>query len=1186
MDDGGLIMGEFLTDEQRAAAELYLDTMEEGASARGAALFTEGAVLKLWATDDEDLYTAEVLGGSIYTQRLSFRKKKWTCSCTCPVLANCKHCYAAILHLSESDDGLLDPPRKVGEEKKPAKKGKKDGDSFAEIVAGKLERELKGAEHAFAEEVERIFAQFSRAKEVAGLALKDFLGREVLRNQEAHELWPEPPEDVWQAWLYLAHFMHSKKRPLPVFLGAITRDEEVQALVAPWERQREVERWSRWLTNSLEQPARRPSVEFRVRITSKAVHLEMRRDGRGEYVPAKLTGLGKLDREVAAGECEIDVASREVMRAFRPYGTLVPSQTWAEPEVGNMIGNLLRTPGIEERVLTPGGQPFTRSAEKLCWALEPAENEQGSYRFRLVRPDGTVAPPMLITLDGPQPFYVAETEIFETEPLHGLPTNPATPATIPAQVVESDDGVALLERLALPMPPRLADRVTTLRASAVLSCALEDYPYGGGEHLVVHAHADFGTDEGNEQYMRDGWIVMSDGKREGKKNSIVRRDRSALEAVPDLLAGLGVKWNATETYWDRVAGRKFAEWFPEWLQQVPANVSLRLDPQLDTFRTGAVLAAVKLDVQEAGVDWFDLRVALDVADTTLTKADIKLLLESRGQFVRLKGKGWRRLDFQMGEGDEERLADLGLSSQDFSPEPQRLHALQLAGRAAAKLLPKERVLQIQKRVTEIQTRVVPPLPAAIHAELRPYQISGFHFLAYLASNNFGGILADDMGLGKTLQTLTWLAWLRELPAFTGKPSLVVCPKSVMDNWRSESARFMPGLRVAHWRSGTSVDAVEALIKNSDLLVVNYPSLRLIEKQLTSRTWHVVILDEAQAIKNPDSQTAKAACKLPADYRLALSGTPIENRLLDLWSIMGFAMPGVLGTKAYFQRTFDAKNDPFARRRLTARVRPFVLRRTKKEVAKDLPDRIEEDLSVELEGEQLALYRAELKRARSALLMLKTNKELDKERFNILTSLLRLRQICCHPALVGKTSKKPDVNDSAKLSALMDVIEPLIGEGHKVLVFSQFVTMLEIIQKEVVSREWPHFMLTGQTEERGELVKNFQESEGAAVFLISLKAGGFGLNLTAASYVVLFDPWWNPAVENQAIDRTHRIGQTSTVIAYRLLAKDTIEEKIRQLQRHKSTLASDVLGEENFTSALSLEDFRFLLGGDDDPEAQE
>jgi SNF2 family DNA or RNA helicase len=285
------------------------------------------------------------------------------------------------------------------------------------------------------------------------------------------------------------------------------------------------------------------------------------------------------------------------------------------------------------------------------------------------------------------------------------------------------------------------------------------------------------------------------------------------------------------------------------------------------------------------------------------------------------------------------------------------------------------------------------------------------------------------------------------------------------------------------------------------------------------------------------------------------------------------MPGVLGNRSRFSKDFDQKGDPHARRRLGARVRPFVLRRTKNEVAKDLPERIEEDRLCEMEGEQAKLYSAELKRARSALLKIKTTAELDKARFNILTSLLRLRQICCHPALVRP---KAENDESAKLAALLDIIEPLMEEGQKVLVFSQFVNMLEMIREELASRGWKHLILTGETEDRGALVKEFQETEESAVFLISLRAGGSGLNLTAASYVVLFDPWWNPAVENQAIDRTHRIGQKNTVIAYRLIVKESIEEKIRRLQTQKSALAEDILGEEAFARTLTLEDFQFLL----------
>lgn len=394
----------------------------------------------------------------------------------------------------------------------------------------------------------------------------------------------------------------------------------------------------------------------------------------------------------------------------------------------------------------------------------------------------------------------------------------------------------------------------------------------------------------------------------------------------------------------------------------------------------------------------------------------------------------------------------------------------------------------------------------------------------------------------------------------------------MDNWRSEAERFCSPLRVRLWQ-GEGADALESARAQADLIVLNYAQLRNLSPQISQYHWQVVVLDEAQYIKNPDSQTAQIARTLKADHRLALTGTPIENRLLDLWSIFAFVMPGVLGNRAHFARLHNQQDDPFARRRLASRVRPFLLRRTKSQVAQDLPDRTEEDLACEMEGEQQSLYRAELKRAQQLLLNVNTQKELNQQRFNFLTSLLRLRQICCHPALVSDQLRKAD---SAKLHAFLDLIEPLMDEGHKVLVFSQFVTMLDILRETVNERQWPHFYLAGDTENRGALVNQFQTAKGAATFLISLKAGGFGLNLTAANYVVLFDPWWNPAVEMQAIDRTHRIGQTSKVIAYRLLIKNSIEQKIRQLQQAKAALAQDILGEEAFSQSLSLDDFRFLL----------
>jgi SNF2 family DNA or RNA helicase len=606
---------------------------------------------------------------------------------------------------------------------------------------------------------------------------------------------------------------------------------------------------------------------------------------------------------------------------------------------------------------------------------------------------------------------------------------------------------------------------------------------------------------------------------------------------------------------------------------------------LASLREGSVVGRleVRLEESDAGIDWFDLSTAVSVTDQTLSPEELSLLMKTSGKWVRLEGKGWRRLEFSLSQSDEQALADLGIGRAQIAAGKQRFHALQLARLVGSdqSMVRGDQVERIRDRLDRIQTVVQPGVPTEIHATLRPYQVEGFQFLSYLSMNGFGGILADDMGLGKTLQTLSWIAWLRSVRGMTEKV-LVVCPKSVQENWSTEVSRFLPGLRVKVWR-GNEVGGM-SMDEPVDLHVIGYAQLRSHEESLKRINWGAVILDEAQAIKNPSSQTARAACALQTRHRLALSGTPIENRLLDLWSIFAFAMPGILGTRSQFVRQFDAKEDALARRRLAARTRPFVLRRTKKEVARELPDRVEEDLLVELEGDQALLYRAELKRARAALLNANTQEQLDSLRFHLLTSLLRLRQICCHPRLVGflgdsSTSESrvetPGM-ESSKVAALVELLEPLMQEGQKVLVFSQFTGVLEILEECFTALDWPVFKLTGKTEDRGDLVSSFQSQVGPGVFLISLKAGGFGLNLTAASYVVLFDPWWNPAVEAQAIDRTHRIGQKQTVFAYRLIVKGTIEEKIRELQRRKGAIAKDILGEEGFAQALTLSDFQFLL----------
>jgi SNF2 family DNA or RNA helicase len=696
-----------------------------------------------------------------------------------------------------------------------------------------------------------------------------------------------------------------------------------------------------------------------------------------------------------------------------------------------------------------------------------------------------------------------------------------------------------------------------------------------------------------ERWINEAWVPSVKSGALSKDKDLIRLERSAPRALIPPLEQAGFKWDYHSQRWQLRLTKKFPETFVTFLQALPPETRIELGGELASFQNAEVAGRIRLQASEAEMDWFDLRVIVDVDDATLTPEEIKLLLDAKGKWVRLENKGWKKLAFTLSEEEDQELARLGLTPHQLTSEPQRMHALQLADKAARRFLPEEACERIERRASELQARVTPEVPAGITAALRPYQRDGFHFLAYLSTNRFGGILADDMGLGKTLQTLAWIEWLRETrntergarnqeragtPATEAgqeapnpHPSLVVCPKSVADNWHAEAARFLPGLKVKAWPAGELQDLPQRLAE-ADLHVINYSQLRSVGDALVGARFLAVVLDEGQYIKNPASLTAQIARKLRAEHRLILSGTPIENRLLDLWSLMSFAMPGALGNRAEFGRLYDAKGDPFARQRLSARVRPFLIRRTKAQVARELPDRIEEDLFCELEGEQKTLYRAELKRAQAMLLGIKTAAALNQQRFHFLTSLLRLRQICCHPRLVKPDSKAA----SAKVEALLETLEPLMDEGQKVLVFSQFVELLDLLRGEVKRRKWKHWYLAGDTEHRGDLVREFQAAEGGGVFLISLKAGGFGLNLTASSYVILFDPWWNPAVENQAIDRTHRIGQTQKVIAYRLLIKDSIEEKIRALQRQKKGLAEDVLGEEKFAQSLSLEDLRYLL----------
>ena len=613
------------------------------------------------------------------------------------------------------------------------------------------------------------------------------------------------------------------------------------------------------------------------------------------------------------------------------------------------------------------------------------------------------------------------------------------------------------------------------------------------------------------------------------------------------------------------------------------------DDVVESLLADPVKASIRFEVDPLGIDWFDLRIVVNVEGADLTQEQIRTLVAARGGFVRLTGGKWMRLEIDMDEDQKDAVHRLGLDPFDLTGAEHRMHAMQLADpsmQVAFDPLAWERICE---RAAALQAVVKPELPANLQATLRPYQIEGFHFLSYLATNGFGGILADDMGLGKTVQSICWLLWLRSLPGNAKRPSLVVCPKSVIDVWAAEVEKFAPGLKVKVSCAGNddatgaggeeAVEASGAAVVpandngGADIVVINYAQMRIQAETLQATRWLAIILDEGQQIKNPDSKAARVSRAILADHRLVLTGTPIENRLLDLWSLMAFAMPGVLGQRAYFSKNFDRRKDADAQQRLASRLRPFLLRRTKRQVAQDLPPRTEEDVFCSMEGVQRQLYEGELKRIQRVLLGIEKPADLQKNSFVILQGLMRLRQICCHPALIDPAHAN---EESAKMNALFYLLDQLHEEGHKVLVFSQFVSMLDIIRARLVAENRPFSYLTGQTKDRRGVIDHFQRTTDPDVFLLSLKAGGSGLNLTAASYVILYDPWWNPAVENQAIDRTHRIGQTQKVIAYRLLMRDSVEQKIRVLQHQKQSLFTGILGQEGFAQTLTIDDLKFLF----------
>ncbi len=1152
----------------------FLNSFPEDARKRGEMLQKDGAVTQIFGNHLFIQGRVEDESGTFRTS-LRLQGNRWFGSCTAEdelVSGACQ--YATMMERMHRGEDLPESPNEF------------DDTPILDIIEDKLGRELDDKEADFVTKIEKRYRRYVIEGELHDHDMVRITPRWEITTYEPLELWPMPPGDILEFWNYIAYAFYKKKLPYPEFMSVITDLGHVQKKMADWEQEREVAAWY----DRIEQVNERPpqdaplNVEFRLVATINEARLEIREKKANVWV--QLREKNDIEQYVALhheAALLMDSSSQTLWEHFLSYFRKLGDTTldFDQEEACRFMNRVFRQPALKGYIVNLDDKDFKVVADALKWVCEDDPYDTKSFALQLVTASGENVSHSVRLLPGRKELYQSDETVFPGPPRWLEETEVMPRYLIPKRVIDSLEGVEFLRKIGASLPESLTKRVVDLELKPRFEMKLvAGLTAAETEHLVIDVQAIETKGRRTERLTKEGWELVEQQPLKGKQ--LLRFAREELYPVPSILDEMGLTYDEKLLSFKSRITKQFPEKFAEWIKAMPENIELDIDLRLKSILADPVTAAVRFEVVGQDIDWFDLRIVIDVQGVNLSKAQIRQLVAARGGYVRMEDGSWMRLEIKLDADQREAVTRLGLDPFDLSGETHRMHALQLADPKAAEVFDPKAWERIKNRAGDIQLEVNPDVPTGLNATLRPYQVDGFKFLAYLATNNFGGILADDMGLGKTLQSLTYLLWLfeeNERAKGMKKPALVVCPKSVLDVWYSEAQKFTPNLRVKILKNRDDIDVPE-IQNNIDILVLNYAQLRVCGDLLNEIKWLTTILDEGQQIKNPDSKAAKCARELDSQNRLVLTGTPIENRLLDMWSLMAFAMPGVLGSRAYFKKRFDKRKDPLSQTRLASRLRPFLLRRTKLQVAQDLPPRTEEEVYSKMEGVQLDLYKAELKRIQKALLGLDSDEAVKKNSFAILQGLMRLRQICCHPGLIDPKYLK---EESAKMESLFYLLDQLHEEGHKVLVFSQFVSMLDLIKARLELESRPYHYLTGQTKDRKGEIERFQTTKDPSVFMLSLKAGGAGLNLTSASYVILYDPWWNPAVENQAIDRTHRIGQKNKVIAYRLLTRDTVEEKIRILQHQKTQLVTNVLGDEGFASNLGLDDLQFILNHNIDEE---
>jgi superfamily II DNA or RNA helicase len=670
-------------------------------------------------------------------------------------------------------------------------------------------------------------------------------------------------------------------------------------------------------------------------------------------------------------------------------------------------------------------------------------------------------------------------------------------------------------------------------------------------------------------------VIIQPPEAGEKRARCVRTDIVAQQQAARLLLDLGLQQTDSGEGFNAKGDAAIRFW-SEGVGNLPENWDLYVPEELvgTHVRSKPVTMSARVS---SGVDWLALKISYESEGVGLDRAELERCLREGKKYVRLSDNSYAPIDTSRMQALVDREIELIAAAGKTGKLP-----LSQAGRVQELLEQADQAVvgattkSLFKKLSSIDEIKKAKKPRALKATLRPYQEQGLSWLRFIDEIGSGGVLADDMGLGKTIQTIALLLSIKQDQKSLS--ALIVAPTSVVGNWMREIARFGPTLTTALWHGAGRKEQQDEL-KSANVIITSYALLRRDIELLKQLDLDYAILDEAQNIKNPESATAQAARELNARHRLALTGTPIENRLSEIWSIFEFVSPALLGPLRKFEERFARpidQGDSKTAARLRAVIHPFILRRTKLEVADDLPPKIESDKIIDLAGDQKALYLQVLREVRAQVMGEVERSGLAKSQLHILAGLTKLRQAACDPRLLG-LPRPYSHDDSAKLGALRELVEEAQSGGHKVLIFSQFVSMLKIIREALNEDKVRYEYLDGSTKDRDTTIENFQTDPTITAFLISLKAGGSGLNLTAADIVIHYDPWWNPAVEDQASDRAHRIGQKSVVTVYRLVAAGTIEEKILELKQKKRDLVASVLSEdEGGAKKLSKADLEELF----------